>query len=381
MYIYIFIYVCLLGLTEEDLIKLSSALTDQSLPMSRAASISSLLYTNFSNPEKLNTCFLLPPEGDKLATPTSITVDISSVRRVYSMLLDLNEESITNSLVNAINNYCLSIKRLNLTSLPLNHIVILLENPLFDSPEFLECSSKVLSTVALLSLSQKADLVNWYARYPVELIASFVSSLQQILTISALKIEDPAKSPLQTDIAVISTTHVMMIFYVANLVMSKHNTRPHSEHLLSALSVPIPEDIQQKTLNTYEMLLLKVNIHPSEVYSTPIKLTDFVNECINNGLNMLADYKRQSQRLSSSNKKTLTRSFSFLDHPYILDPANKVEKLYFDNQLSMMNERHRTLFHVIITGVPDIPFLLLRVDRNNLVSDTLAQVLLNYCFI
>lgn len=290
------------------------------------------------------------------------------------MLLELKVESIINSLVNAVNSYCSSIKHFSLSIIPLNHIVILLENPLFDSPEFLECSSKVLSVVTLLSLNQKADLIRWYSKYPVEKITALVTSLQQILTISALKIEDHSKSPLQLDPAVISSTHVMMIFYIANLVMSNGSNRPHSENLLSTLCVPIPEEIQGKTLNTYEMLLLKCKVHPAEVCNPPIKLTDFINEYVNNGLNMLTDYKKQSQRLSTGNSRPLMKSFSFLDHPYILDPANKVEKLYFDNQLSMMNERHRALFHVIISGVPDIPFLLLRVDRNNLVSDTLAQV-------
>ena len=130
----------------------------------------------------------------------------------------------------------------------------------------------------------------------------------------------------------------------------------------------------QQKLSSFEMLLLKCDVHPSEVYETPIRRTDFINESVNNGLNMLADYKRQNNRVVSGSRKITGKAFSFLDYPYILDPANKVEKLYFDNQLSMMNERHRTLFHVILTGIADIPFLLLRVDRHNLVSDTLAQV-------
>ena len=280
--------------------------------------------------------------------------------------------------------YCSEGKSLNLNNLSLNHIVILFENPLLHSPEFLEIAFPRFLSVILSSLSveQKATLVNWYSEYSIDRVANFVSSLQQVLTIATLQVEDPTKNPIQTDTTIACASHVLMIFYVANLVISKRNgkCRTHSPKLLSNIAVPVPEELQLKTLNTFEMLLLKCDIHPTEVYETQIELSEFVNESINDELNMLADFKRQRTRMESGNKKTGGKTFSFLDHPYILDPANRVEKLYFDNQLSMMNERHRTLFHVILTGVADIPFLLLRVDRNNLVSDTLAQVywLINY---
>ena len=311
-------------------------------------------------------------------------MDINSVRRVYAALFEINTESIINTLVNAMTLYCSEGKSLNLNNLSLNHIVILFENPLLHSPEFLEIAFPRFLSVILSSLSveQKATLVNWYSEYSIDRVANFVSSLQQVLTIATLQVEDPTKNPIQTDTTIACASHVLMIFYVANLVISKRNgkCRIHSPKLLSNIAVPVPEELQLKTLNTFEMLLLKCDIHPTEVYETQIELSEFVNESINDELNMLADFKRQRTRMESGNKKTGGKTFSFLDHPYILDPANRVEKLYFDNQLSMMNERHRTLFHVILTGVADIPFLLLRVDRNNLVSDTLAQVcwLINY---
>ena len=333
-----------------------------------------VLYNTFSCPESLN-CSFLKENTSPRAGDNQITVDIVSVRRVYAALFELEKDSITTVLVNAINAYCSTIKPF--ISIPLNHIVILFENPLLHSPEFLDAAfPKFLALLASTNIDQKAILVDWYSNYSIKDITNFISILQQTLTITTLQIEDDVKDPLQSYSTIANGTHVMMIFYVANLVISKKDKkcRPHSTKLLSVVASPIPREVQEKQLNLFEMLLMKCDVHPSETYSTPIKLTDFTNECINDGLNMLVDYKRQSHRMVNGNKKPVGKTFSFLDYPYILEPANKVEKLFFDNQLSMINERHRTLFHAIITGIPDIPFLLLRVDRNNLVGDTLAQV-------
>ncbi len=353
--------------------KLITAIKEDSTPAS-SKKLVEVIYNIFSCPESLNCSFLndkkLYHEGTN-----QITVDIASVRRVYAALFQLKMESVITVLVNAMNTYCSTMKPL--ISIPLNHVVIVFENPLLHSPEFLDTAfPKFLSILASMNVDQKSILVDWYSNYSVIDIANFVSTLQQILTISTLQIEDHTKNIFQNNSTIASATHVMMIFYVVNLVMSKQlkKCRPHSLKLLSAIATPIPREIQEKTLNAFEMLLMKCDVHPSETYDTPIKLTDFINECINNGLNMLVDYKRQSMRMVNGNRKVIGKTFSFLDHPYILEPVNKVEKLYFDNQLSMINERHRTLFHAIISGIPDIPFLLLRVDRNHLVSDTLAQV-------
>ena len=334
------------------------------------------LWNTFTNPAKLNSSFL--KETKSAEDSIAVTVDIHSVRKVYSALFETEMEPVTNTLVNAMDVYCSSMKQGGASLPSLNHIVILFENPLLHSPEFLETAfPRFLSVVATLSIDQKADLVNWYSHYPVESISRFLSNLQQLITISALQTEDSSsKAPFQSNSTIASATHVMMIFYIANLVIAKRQkkTRPHSEKLLSATASSVPKDIQLKTLNVFEMLLLRCNVHPAECYQTPISLSEFVNEYINNDLEMLPDYRRQNDRVRRGRPKISGKSFCFLDHPYILDTANKVEKLYYDNQLSMISQRQRTLFNTLLTGVVDIPFLLLRVDRNDIVNDTLAQV-------
>ena len=68
------------------------------------------------------------------------------------------------------------------------------------------------------------------------------------------------------------------------------------------------------------------------------------------------------------------KQFSFLEYPFILSTANKVEKLLLDNRASHINERQRTFVHTLLTGVRDTPFLHLHISRDDIVSDTLSQV-------
>ena len=119
----------------------------------------------------------------------------------------------------------------------------------------------------------------------------------------------------------------------------------------------------------YMQLIMALGVHPANAMKTIIPLVDFVNEELNRRLQMALDYQYDVQVGQNGEKE-----FAFLQYPYILSCANKMEKLLRDNIYSMINERHRTLMHAVLTGVPDLPFLLLQIDRENVVADTLVQV-------
>ena len=78
--------------------------------------------------------------------------------------------------------------------------------------------------------------------------------------------------------------------------------------------------------------------------------------------------------LGDYDRFTREKQFAFLEYPFILNTANKVEKLLRDNLVSHFSERQRTFVHAILTGVPDTPFLHLQISREDIVSDTLSQV-------
>ena len=342
--------------------------------------LTSTLWNVFSSPNILNHSFLFLEESMADLPPihakTKITVDVSSVRRVYDILFQLEQEAITNNLANVMDVYCTAVRQQAsfLNSRSLNHVVILFENPLLHSPEFLErASPKFLQVVGLLSLEQKAVLVEWFSSYSVEDLQRLISTLQQIILIRLLAEDDNTRtfSP-HNDRGIAGATHALMILNVSNLLMAKRlgHIRPHSKELRSRLANPIPSFLQKDTFTDFEKLLGRFGVHPAEAMQLPIPLEEFINEELNKSVNILTDFKRQGEKALMDE----TRLFCFFDHPFILNPANKVEKLFFENQLSMINERHRSLVHTVLTGIRDLPFLLLRVDRHDLISETLVQV-------
>lgn len=113
-----------------------------------------------------------------------------------------------------------------------------------------------------------------------------------------------------------------------------------------------------------------LQVHPVNVLEPVLMWEEFLNEELNNRVNMALDYRFYSDHDPFTNE----RHFSFLEHPFILNTANKVEKLLRDNLLSHFSERQRTYVHSFLTGVRDTPFLHLHISREDIVSDTLSQV-------
>ena len=149
--------------------------------------------------------------------------------------------------------------------------------------------------------------------------------------------------------------------------------RPMSEELSSVAAKPKPEFMQTDDAE-YEKLLCRLKIHPANALKVPIPFGEFLNEELNGRIHMGIDYQREYQTLTNGE-----RAFSFLEHPFVLSTDNKVEKMFRDNLFNQYSERQRTLVHSVLTGVPDLPFLLLRIDRSNIVSDALVQVGICVC--
>lgn len=329
----------------------------------------------FSSPECLNRSFQLPEDKQTdINTSTRITVDIQAVRRTYNTLSSLGVDRIVNTMGNAIDMYHSSLRRDRVfkTKEPLSHFVILFENPLLQSPELLKAFSNFLSTVISLPIPQKENLIRWYASYSLEELQFLLSSVHQLITLRLLFSEEQSEHRYyipQLDPAVSAATHGMDILFFANLLKAKQAgyMKELGNGLNSAVALTKPEFMRAED-KWYCQLMAKLKVHPALVIKWPIDHTEFVNEELNNRVSMSIDYQRDFH--SDRNDE----SFSFLEHPFILNTANKMEKLLRDNLVSMYSERQRALVHTMITGVPDIPFLILRVSRDDIVSSALVQV-------
>ena len=339
--------------------------------------LTNTLWLVFSNPESLNRSFLRKEEEEKrteACRESQISVDVGAVRRTYGSLFSLELDSVKNALVNAMDMYCSQLKREKSFTLKqsLNHFVVLLENPLLHSPEFMKAFPKLLQAITSLPVVRKELLIHWYSHYPTEELHGILSSLQQTVTLQLLFSDDSDHHRMyipQSDPAITSACGTMTLFFFANLLKAKRegNMKPMNGKLSSIAAKTKPSFMQSET-SVYEQLLSRLKVHPANTIKAPIPVTEFQNEELNNRVNMGMDYQRYMSGLGNES------SFSFVEHPFILTAANKVEKLFRDNLVSQFGERQRTLIHAVLTGVPDIPFLMLRVDRNNMVQETLVQV-------
>lgn len=79
---------------------------------------------------------------------------------------------------------------------------------------------------------------------------------------------------------------------------------------------------------------------------------------------------KMSEDMSSLERK---EKFSFMSHPFILNPATKTQALYYDNRIRMYSERRLNLFHSLM-GVESSPYLKLRVRRDQLIRDALVEI-------
>lgn len=351
------------------------------LPNAGYKALATKLWMTFSNPLSLNKSFLLPEEevGEGLsgvAKETGIMVDVASARRVYDLIYELDEDIVSNTLVNAIDMYqgFFHDEKSFISKHPLNHFVTLLENrhlPL-PTPEFPPAYTKLLKLIASIPLEQKLTLVLWYSHYSVEDLQSFVSAFQQVITVQLVLSEENTHRRVyipQSDSLIAAVTKVMTIFYFANLLKAKRNKqlKPLTPALAS-VAAKVKPDFMQVENSEFERFMMQLQVHPALAMSLPIPCDEFINEELNNRINMQVDYHREGGSGGDSS------SFAFIEFPFILSPANKVEKVLRDNLYSMYSERQRTFFHSVLTGVIDIPYLLLRINRDNIVSDALVQL-------
>lgn len=332
----------------------------------------------FSCPESLNKSFMLPREEvNEIGQQTGIWVDLKALRRTYEVVFSLESERVKNTMINAMEMYRGYLQRQKAfkTKESLSHFVILMENPLLASPEFLKCYPKLLKAIVSLPVPQKEQLIHWYSHYSADDLLVLIRSLQQLVTLQLLFSDEGEHAHHylpQADPAISAVAGVMCLFYFANLLKAKResNMKELTNSLNSFVAKPKPE-FMQATDTVYEQLILRLHVHPCLIRNFPIPRSEFINDELNRRVDMSIDYQREYNSSSSNNGGD--KNFSFLEYPFMLNVTNKVEKLYRDNLLSMFSERNRAVIHSVLTGVADIPYLVLRISREKIVEDALVQ--------
>ena len=315
----------------------------------------------FCSSESLNKSFLLD-STTKQNTGTS--VDIEAVRRMYSALFKTGDSSVENSLINSLVALSptleMELRYKSPSSDPnfLNQFVIIMENTMLQSPEYLDQAlPSFLKAIALLPVKQQASLVHIWSQFTSQEIRRMVETLQQLITYQVLT--GPCatgNAPVQEDEAIVAATKTMKLLYYASIMGGTFDQTCLSDSRDGAMGSDNHDDPLVKELKIDVQDCRKLLLKPEE----------FINDPLNDQIEVDRDYTYYKHEKGVK--------FSFLKYNFILSTATKSLGLFYDNRIRMYSERRLTILYSLVRGEQGTPYLKLKVRRDHLIEDALVNV-------
>jgi len=314
------------------------------------------------------------------------TVDISSLRRSYDRLFALDNSIFEAGLVNALVMLCSNLE-MDLKCKPnicrdlnfLNLYEIVLELPCLGAEAYLEnLVPLVCRGVALLPVETQAALVRSWSRHSARRLQSMLENLQQILSLRVYTGTFTREHLMNDDETITSCSSVIRLVYFASLLGGEHysNKGVWDTSELPTLETDTFSSIEvagnSRRVRHHSPLASALQLSPLDIRVPLIPAEEFYNEPLNETIEMDRDfaYWKMPEQGAADRAK-----FSFMAHPFILNPATKAQALYYDNRISMYSERRMNLFHSMMAGthVPN-PYLKLQVRRDHIVEDALVEL-------
>lgn len=323
---------------------------------------------------------------DKHLDGDSFDVDINSLRRSYTALMNIPDHPFQGALINALLYLSRTVdidlrynKPLDKDQNYLNIFIIVMEIPCLQSPEFVESAfPEFCKATGNLPLRAQAKLARYWSTFPSERLHQMVESLQQLITVKVIKGEGAWSGPssVSDDDGIAGATKVMKILYYASICGGKmdSDTVLEAEKNLVLSDDPFSDlfqgavgrDTKEPRQHKEDPLGKELGVDPINCRKPLIPFEMFVNEPLSEYIDIPTDY---------ANYRAEERSkFSFVNHSFILTTASKHMSMYFDNRMRMLNERRTSWLHAIVHGDPSMPFLRLRVRRDHLIDDALVGV-------
>ena len=317
-----------------------------------------------------------------------ITVDLDSLRRSYLLLNKIPDQPFERAFINAL--MALSgvivmdlkyTKQLENHPNYLNIFVIIMELPFLHSPAYIENAyPEFCKAIGCLSLAGQVQLAKYWSEFSAKRLQQMVVSLQQLITVKIIdgEVKWGKGYYINNEDAITNPTKVMKILYYASLyggeqdppeILEEEKNVSESEDFLqnelvgaSAMGFESKEFKQPKD----DPLGKELKISHMECKTPLVPYEDFVNESLNDTINVETDYK---YKLESDEGK-----FSFVEYSFIMNTASKQRSLYMDNRIRMFSERRSSILQTLIHGLPPMPFLRIRVSRNRIIDDALVAV-------
>jgi len=310
--------------------------------------------------------------------PDEVSVDIEAVRRVYERLLSNEkiEAAFLNALVYLSPNVECDLTYHNVYSRDLNYLnlfVIVMENSNLHSPEYLEIAlPQFCKAMSKLPLSALAKLARLWSHYGAEQIRRMVETFQQLVTYKVISNEFSSRNLVNDDDAVVAASRCLKIVYYANVLGgdldTEHNEDEDEEPESSELTLQelLGEERRSKKGPRVDPLETELGIHTNDCRQPLIAFQEFINEPLNEVLEMDKDYT--FFKVETENK------FSFMTCPFILNAVTKNLGLYYDNRIRMYSERRITVLYSLVQGQQLNPYLRLKVRRDHIIDDALVRV-------
>jgi len=314
------------------------------------------------------------------------TVDIPSLRSSYEKLFNMDNSIFEAGLVNALVMLCSNIE-MDLKVKPniakdvnfLNLYEIVLELPVLGCEAYLEnVVPLVCRGIALLPTSSQAALVRSWSRHSKERLKSMLENLQQILSLRVYTGTFTRDHLMNDDETIASCTTVIRIIYYANLLGGEHYSK---QAVWDTSELPLLDTDNFSSIQMegnasrkryHDPISEEMELSPLDVRVPLIPLEEFYNEPLNETIEMDRDFAYWKMPDHNFSEKT---KFSFMSHPFILNPATKAQALYYDNRIRMYSERRNNLVLSMMAGAfASNPYLKLQVRRDHIVEDALVEL-------
>ena len=346
--------------------------------------LTKILSQVFSSSELLNESFICQTFSE--SGPESVLpIDHMETLKAYELLLNLEEEPVNNAIINGINalgnriDIDYNTHNKIFTKKDLNQFVIILLNPDLLSPDYLDCGlQNILNALGNLPVDLQTILVKYWSKYTSEDLHRILDVFQQMITMRIL-VGPHSKNgrPVNDDLPITSSVRCMKLVYYASLCggefeqsidhtledsdkdMTKDSSSAHAGLLQDA------SQLNENGNNTKKDPLLealKINILDCRKPLIPAK--DFMNECLNDSLEMDRDFNNYIQK----------DSFSFLNFPFVINTETKCSGLFFDSKVQMYSQRRMSVLYGLFNGHVPSPYLKLKVRRDHLIQDALVRV-------
>lgn len=338
---------------------------------------------------------MVDEEQEKLNDPAYTPVDLESLRRSMKRLYEKNSQ-IFETLDNALQSLATMVqldmrimKDREQVEEMLTVFVILFELFQIGSGQLEQSIIRTLPSLANLSIWAQARLAHIWSVHCKEGLRAILLILQQIITLQVVANDYRRDLHVNDNEIISNATKAMKILYCANLLASdviespKFLTEDRSaspmpgveeeEDDFSLIMYPFEPSKNNKTFE--DPLIKELGISVDSFRSPFIPFEDFHNEPLCEVLEMDVDYLRYRNLMSNDKlSEGDSKKFTFLVYSFILTPATKSLALFFDSRIKMYSERRTSLLNMHYLGQQTNPYLKLKIRRDFLIDDTLAEL-------